>query len=135
MKIKHTFLAVMTAVMLSTQAHAAIEIDEKDFGPTYGTVAADVALVKPFQVAKALAGTLVHVAGLPFTLASGSVESSADVLVRQPWQDLKRCVGCTGTYDNYIKNQNADTTQTRFTVDGPAEIIINSDQNVVVNPY
>ncbi|WP_066801771.1 hypothetical protein [Moraxella oblonga] len=134
MKIKHTLIALLATAIIGTQAHAAVEVDEADFGPTYATVAADVALVKPFQVVKAVTGTAIHLIGLPFSLASGSAESSANLLVRQPWEDLKRCVGCTGAYDDYINSQNMSPNETRFTVDGPAEIIIQGSQNVVVNP-
>lgn len=134
MKIKHTLVALLATAVISTQAHAAVEVNEADFGPTYATAAADIAVVKPFQVVKAVTGTALHLIGLPFSLASGSVESSADVLVRQPWEDLKRCVGCTGAYDDYINSQNMSPNETRFTVDGPAEIIIQGNQNVVVNP-
>lgn len=135
MKIKHTLVALLATAVISTQAHAAIEVDEEHFGPTYATVATDIALVKPFQVVKAVTGTAIHLIGLPFSLATDSVESSADVLVRQPWADLKRCVGCTGAYDDYVNSQNVGAGETRFTVDGPAEIIINGNQNVVVTPY
>lgn len=135
MKIKHTLVALLATAVISTQAHAAVEVDEHDFGPTYATAAADIALVKPFQVVKAVTGTAIHLIGLPFSLATNSVESSANVLVRQPWEDLKRCVGCTGAYDDYVNSQNINSNETRFTVDGPAEIIINSGQDVVVTPY
>lgn len=135
MKIKHTLFAVMAAMTLSVHAHAAIEIDEKDFGPTYSSAAADILIAKPLQVAGALAGTALHLVGLPFSYASDSVESSAKVLVEQPWQALNRCVGCSTAYDNYIKNQQYPTNEVRFVVDRPSEVIINTDQNVVVNPY
>lgn len=135
MKLKHTLLALMSAIALSTSAHAAIEIDEKDFGPTYSSATMDILIAKPLQVAGALAGTAIHLVGLPFSLASDSVESSARVLVEEPWQALERCVGCSAAYDNYIKYQQNPTNEVRFVVDRPSEVIINTDQDVVVNPY
>ena len=134
MKIKHALIALATTIALSTHAQAAIEIDENDFGPTYSTTAADIVVGKPLQLAAAVAGTALHVVGLPFSIASNSVDSSAEVLVRQPWENMRRCLGCSPAYDNYIKNQHNPQNETRFTVDGPSEIIINTDQAVVIGP-
>lgn len=134
MKIKHTLFALMTAVALNTSANAAIEIDEKDFGPTYSSAALDILIAKPLQVAGAFAGTAIHLVGLPFSYASDSVESSAKVLIEQPWDALNRCVGCSAAYDNYIKNQEYPSNEVRFLVDRPSEVIINTDQDIVVNP-
>lgn len=134
MKIKHTLFALMTAVALNTSANAAIEIDEKDFGPTYSSAALDILIAKPLQVAGAFAGTAIHLVGLPFSYASDSVESSAKVLIEQPWDALNRCVGCSVAYDNYIKNQEYPSNEVRFLVDRPSEVIINTNQDIVVNP-
>lgn len=134
MKIKHTLFALMTAVALNTSANAAIEIDEKDFGPTYSSAALDILIAKPLQVAGAFAGTAIHLVGLPFSYASDSVESSAKVLIEQPWDALNRCVGCSAAYDNYIKNQEYPSNEVRFLVDRPSEVIINTNQDIVVNP-
>lgn len=135
MKPRHTLLAIMSAVALTVNAHAAIEIDEKDFGPTYSSAAMDILIAKPLQVAGAIAGTAIHLVGLPFSMASDSVESSARVLVEEPWQALERCVGCSAAYDNYLRHQQHPNNEVRFVVDRPSEVIINTDQNVVVNPY
>lgn len=134
MKIKHTLFALMTAVALNTSANAAIEIDEKDFGPTYSSAALDILIAKPLQVVGAFAGTAIHLVGLPFSYASDSVESSAKVLIEQPWDALNRCVGCSAAYDNYIKNQEYPSNEVRFLVDRPSEVIINTNQDIVVNP-
>lgn len=134
MKLRHTLFALVSAIALTTSAHAAIEIDEKDFGPTYSSATMDILIAKPLQVAGALAGTAIHLVGLPFSMASDSVESSARVLVEEPWQALNRCVGCTPAYDNYIKSQPHNTNEVRFVVDRPSEVIINTDQAVVINP-
>lgn len=134
MKIKHTLFALMTAVALNTSANAAIEIDEKDFGPTYSSAALDILIAKPLQVAGAFAGTAIHLVGLPFSYVSDSVESSAKVLIEQPWDALNRCVGCSAAYDNHIKNQEYPSNEVRFLVDRPSEVIINTNQDIVVNP-
>lgn len=84
MKIKHTLLALTVATLISTTAHAAIEINEEDFGPTYGTTVLDVTVAKPLQLVGAVAGTALHAVGLPFSMASGSVESSYETLVVKP---------------------------------------------------
>ncbi len=135
MKIKHLLCAFTAVIAIHSTANAAMEIDEKDFGPNYGTMTADLLVGKPAQLAGAIAGTALHVVGLPFSIASNSVDSSYEHLVRQPWDNMRRCVGCTPEYDNYVKRQNANTHEVRFIVDRPSEVIINTDQSVVVNPY
>ena len=107
MKIKHTLLALTAAALISTTAHAAIEINEADFGPTYGTAVLDVTVAKPLQLVGAIAGTALHVVGLPFSVASDSTEISYETLVVKPWSALSRCVGCTEVYDNH---RNAHVT-------------------------
>lgn len=133
MKIK--YLAIALAAGISMQAHSAVEINENDFGPTYGTTTADILVAKPLQLAGAVAGTALHVVGLPFSIASDSVDSSYDVLVRQPWDKLRRGVGHSEAYDTYVKNQGVNSNEVRFVVDRPSEVIINTDQNVQINPY
>lgn len=133
MKIKYLALALFASIGMN--AHSATEINDKDFGPTYGTAAADILVAKPLQVAGAVAGTALHVVGLPFSVASDSVDSSYEVLVRQPWDKLRRGVGYSEAYDAHIKNQYTNPNEVRFVVDRPSEIIINTDQNVQINPY
>lgn len=133
MKINHLALAVVAS--LSIHAYGATEINENHFGPNYGTAAADLIVAKPLQLAGAVAGTALHVVGLPFSAASDSVETSYEVLVRQPWEKLNRGVGYSEEYDTHIKNQYTNPNEVRFVVDRPSEIIINTDQSVQVNPY
>lgn len=135
MKLKQTLLALVAVIGINSVAHAAIEIDEQNFGPTYSSATADLLIAKPLQLMGAVAGTALHVVGLPFSYASDSVESSEKVLVRQPWEALQRCVGCSSAYDNYIKNQQYPNNEVHLIIDRPSEVIINTDQSVVVNPY
>ena len=134
MKIKHTLLALTVAALISTTAHAAIEINEEDFGPTYGSAVLDITVAKPLQLVGAIAGTALHVVGLPFSVASDSTEISYETLVVKPWSALSRCVGCTEVYDNHRNAHKENPNEVRSVVDSPSEIIINTDQNVVVNP-
>lgn len=134
MKIKHTLLALTVATLISTTAHAAIEINEEDFGPTYGSAVLDITVAKPLQLVGAIAGTALHVVGLPFSVASDSTEISYETLVVKPWSALSRCVGCTEVYDNHRNTHKENPNEVRIVVDRPSEIIINTDQNVVVNP-
>lgn len=123
--------ALLSLAVVSTSAHAAIEIDEnQDFGPTYGSTVADATIGKPLQLANAVLGTALHVVTLPFNAYSGSVDESYETLVRKPWEALRRCTGCTPEYDHSIKNE--PQTQYRFVVTQPSEIIINSNDNVVI---
>lgn len=133
MKIKYLAIALLAGI--SVQAHSAVEINENDFGPTYSTATADILVAKPLQLAGAVAGTALHVVGLPFSIASDSVDSSYEVLVQQPWDKLRRGVGYSEAYDTYVKNQGVNPNEVRFVVDRPSEVIINTDQNVQINPY
>ncbi len=134
MRIKHTLFALATTTLISTSAHAAIEIDEEEFGPTYGSAVLDVTVAKPLQLVGAVAGTALHIVGLPFSMASNSVDSSYQALVEEPWNAFSRCVGCSQAYDDYRNAHEVNPNEVRIMVDRPSEIIINTDQDVVVNP-
>lgn len=132
--MKRLMIAATLGLALSAgSAHAAIEIEEgQNFGPTYGSAVADVTIGKPLQLAGAVIGTALHVINLPFASVSGSVDESYDTLVRGPWTALRRCTGCTTSYDAKIKaegNQNV----TRIIIDQPAEIVIHSSDTVNVH--
>lgn len=132
--MKKILLAAALSATLATPAFAAIEIDESQgYGPTYSSAALDITIGKPLQLTGALLGTALHVVGLPFSAVSGSVAESKAVLVDGPWDALRRCTGCTASYDNYVKSQTETQGQVRFTVDGPSEIIINSNDEVIIN--
>lgn len=133
--MKINYLALALVAGLGVHAHGATEINENYFGPNYGTATADLLVAKPLQLAGAVAGTALHVVGLPFSVASDSVDTSYEVLVRQPWDKLRRGVGYSAEYDTYVKNQYTNPNEVRFVVDRPSEIIIHTDQNVQVNPY
>lgn len=133
--MKRFLIASALSMALVSPAFAAIEIDESQgFGPTYGSTVADITVGKPLQVANAVLGTAIHIVGLPFSYVSGSVNQSYETLVEGPWSALQRCTGCSPAYDSYIKSQSNPQGQVRFVVDQPSEIIINSNDTVVVNP-
>lgn len=133
--MKRILLASVLGLVTMTTAHAAIEIDEtRHFGPSYGSTMADVTIGKPLQVVGAVLGTVAHVVNLPFAMASDSVDQSYDTLVRGPWEALQRCSGCTPAHDNYLKSQQNPQGQVRFVVMQPSEIIINTNDTVVVTP-
>lgn len=130
--MKKLIIASLLSVGVMSNVHAAIEIDENEnFGPTYGSTVADLTIGKPLQVIGAVAGTALHIAAIPFSIASNSVTESFDTLVRQPWSALQRCNGCTPAYDNYIKSQD-DSNEVRFVVDRPSEVVIQTENGVVV---
>lgn len=132
--MKKLILASVLALGMASTANAAIEINENEnFGPTYGSTVADLTVGKPLQVIGAVAGTALHIAGIPFSIASNSVGESFDTLVRQPWTALQRCNGCTPAYDNYIKSQQNPTGEVRFVVDGPSEVIIQTENGIIVD--
>ncbi len=117
-------------------ATAAIEIDETDFGPSYDTMVVDTVVGKPLQLVNAVAGTAAYVVSLPFSIIGGNHEQAQQKLVVEPWQAMNRCLGCTVAEDNYYKSQEANKNDNvvRIVVDRPSEVLINTNDNVVVLP-
>ena len=125
-------LSLMAASM--QPALAAIEIDETDFGPSYGTMVADATVGKPLQLVGAVAGTALYLVSLPFSLIGGKTTQAQQKLVVEPWSAMGRCLGCTVAEDSYYKSQVTDDDIVRIVVDQPSEIFINTNDYVVVNP-
>ena len=135
---KYKLLSVMVStglVFASMQpALAAIEIDETDFGPSYETMAVDTIVGKPLQLVAAIAGTAAYIVSLPFSLIGGNADQAQQKLFVEPWDAMGRCLGCTVAEDNYYKSQVIDNNVVRIVVDQPSEIIINTNDYVVVKP-
>lgn len=139
MTLKQKFLSIASAIslcaLMSQPSLAAIEIDEDEFGPSYETMAVDAVVGKPLQVVAAVAGTAAYVVSLPFSALGGNIDQAGETLVVEPWQAaLGRCLGCTVAEDNYYKSQPEDNGLVRIVVDQPSEILINTNDNVVVVP-
>lgn len=135
---KYKLLSVMVStglVFASMQpALAAIEIDETDFGPSYETMTVDTIVGKPLQLVAALAGTAAYIVSLPFSLIGGNADQAQQKLFVEPWDAMGRCLGCTVAEDNYYKSQIINNNVVRIVVDQPSEIIINTNDYVVVKP-
>ena len=135
---KYKLLSIMVStglVFASMQpALAAIEIDETDFGPSYETMAVDTIVGKPLQLVAALAGTAAYIVSLPFSLSGGNADQAQQKLFVEPWDAMGRCLGCTVAEDNYYKSQVINNNVVRIVVDQPSEIIINTNDYVVVKP-
>ena len=135
---KYKLLSVMVStglVFASMQpALVAIEIDETDFGPSYETMAVDTIVGKPLQLVAALAGTAAYIVSLPFSLIGGNADQAQQKLFVEPWDAMGRCLGCTVAEDNYYKSQVINNNVVRIVVDQPSEIIINTNDYVVVRP-
>ena len=135
---KYKLLSVMVStglVFASMQpALAAIEIDETDFGPSYETMAVDTIVGKPLQLVAAIAGTAAYIVSLPFSLIGGNADQAQQKLFVEPWDAMGRCLGCTVAEDNYYKSQVINNNVVRIVVDQPSEIIINTNDYVVVKP-
>lgn len=135
---KYKLLSIMVStglVFASMQtALAAIEIDETDFGPSYETMAVDTIVGKPLQLVAALAGTAAYIVSLPFSLIGGNADQAQQKLFVEPWDAMGRCLGCTVAEDNYYKSQVINNNVVRIVVDQPSEIIINTNDYVVVKP-
>lgn len=125
-------LGLMAASMQPTLA--AIEIDEADFGPSYDTMVVDTVVGKPLQLVSAVAGTAAYIVSLPFSLIGGNADQAQQKLFVEPWDAMGRCLGCTVAEDNYYKSQVVDNNVVRIVVDQPSEILINTNDYVVVTP-
>ena len=135
---KYKLLSVMVSAGLAVASMqptlAAIEIDETDFGPSYETMAVDTIVGKPLQLVAALAGTATYIVSLPFSLIGGNADKAQQKLFVEPWDAMGRCLGCTVAEDNYYKSQVINNNVVRIVVDQPSEIIINTNDYVVVKP-
>ncbi|MBA2056742.1 hypothetical protein [Psychrobacter sp. D2] len=135
---KYKLLTVLISASLAfasmQPALAAIEIDETDFGPSYETMAVDTVVGKPLQLIAAVAGTAAYIVSLPFSLIGGNADQAQQKLFVEPWNAMSRCLGCTVAEDNYYKSQIVDNNVVRIVVDQPSEIIINTNDYVVVRP-
>ena len=131
-----TIAASLSLLAISTQpALAAIEIDETDFGPSYETMVVDTVVGKPLQLVNAVAGTAAYLVSLPFSLIGGNADQAQQKLFVEPWNAMGRCLGCTVAEDNYYKSQATnDNNVVRIVVDQPSEILINTNDYVVVTP-
>jgi hypothetical protein len=125
-------LGLMAASMQPT--FAAIEIDETDFGPSYETMVVDTIVGKPLQLVNAVAGTAAYIVSLPFSLIGGNADQAQQKLFVEPWDAMGRCLGCTVAEDNYYKSQVVDNNIVRIVVDQPSEILINTNDYVIVTP-
>ena len=130
-----TMMASISLIFASMQpALAAIEIDETDFGPSYETMVVDTIVGKPLQLVNAVAGTAAYIVSLPFSLIGGNADQAQQKLFVEPWDAMGRCLGCTVAEDNYYKSQVVDNNVVRIVVDQPSEILINTNDYVVVTP-
>ena len=136
--VKYTLSTILISASLAfasmQPALAAIEIDETDFGPSYETMAVDTVVGKPLQLVAAVAGTAAYIVSLPFSLIGGNADQAQQKLFVEPWNAMSRCLGCTVAEDNYYKSQVVDNNVVRIVVDQPSEIIINTNDYVVVRP-
>ncbi|MGO1250742.1 hypothetical protein [Psychrobacter sp.] len=136
--VKQKFCTVAASLGLMAvcmqPALAAIEIDETDFGPSYDTMVVDTVVGKPLQLVNAVAGTAAYVVSLPFSIIGGNADQAQQKMVIEPWSAMGRCLGCTVAEDNYYKSQAVDDNIVRIVVDQPSEILINTDDYVVVTP-
>lgn len=130
-----TVVASLSLLAASMQpAMAAIEIDETDFGPSYETMVVDTVVGKPLQLVNAVAGTAAYLVSLPFSLIGGNADQAQQKLFVEPWDAMGRCLGCTVAEDNYYKSQATNDNVVRIVVDQPSEILINTNDYVVVTP-
>ncbi len=137
--IKSKLLTVVASVSLAaitiSPASAAIEIDETDFGPSYETMMVDTVVGKPLQLVAAVTGTAAYLVSLPFAVIGGNADQSQQKLFVEPWNAMSRCLGCTVAEDNYYKSQAVEDNNTiRIVVDRPSEILISTNDYVVVSP-
>lgn len=134
-KLLTVVISTSIATMTMSPASAAIEIDETDFGPSYETMVVDTLVGKPMQLVAAVTGTAVYLVSLPFAVIAGNADQSQQKLFVEPWDAMGRCLGCTVAEDNYYKSQAVEDNHTiRIVVDRPSEILISTNDDVVVSP-
>ncbi|MEN2752148.1 hypothetical protein AAIR29_10950 [Psychrobacter sp. FBL11] len=119
-------------IAFTQPASAAIEIDERDFGPSYDTMIVDTVVGKPLQLVTAVTGTAAYLVSLPFSLIGGNADQAQQKLFVEPWNAMGRCLGCTVAEDNFYKSQDANDNIVRIVVDQPSEILIDTNDYVVV---
>ncbi len=78
--------AVAAVCMILTASLARAEQYATDIPPTAEAMAGDVIFVRPLSLAATILGTATFIVALPFTIPSGSVGSSAKVLIGEPAQ-------------------------------------------------
>lgn len=132
-KLLTAILSVSFIIAFTQPASAAIEIDESDFGPSYDTMIVDTVVGKPLQLVTAVAGTAAYLVSLPFSLIGGNADQAQQKLFVEPWDAMARCLGCTVAEDNFYKSQGVNDNVVRIVVDRPSEILINTNDYVIVN--
>lgn len=137
MKTMHKWVMAVTLSAISlSPAMAATEIDESDFGPNYDSMIADTVIGKPLGLVAVAGGAAAWLVSLPFTIFTGDVVQAREKLLDEPFQAMNRCLGCTPAEDAYYKSRqptnDADKNAVRVVVDGPSEVLINTNQHVVV---
>lgn len=130
--LKTLAITITLAIASVSPSYAAIEIDESEFGPTYGSMVADTFAGKPLQALTVVGGAATWLLSLPFTAFTGDIDQATNKLIHEPIEALNRCLGCTPAEDRYYKSQTTPDNHVRLVVDGPSEIFINTNQNVVV---
>lgn len=128
-----TFTMIGSLLLASAPSMAAIEINEEEFGPSYGSIVADTVVGKPLQLGAAIAGSAAYVVSYPFSYFGGNKEQVKRKLVTEPWSAMNRCLGCTVAEDNYYKSQQQDPNGVRLVVGNEYEVIINTDDNIVID--
>lgn len=72
--------------------------------PSMLAMTGDLVLARPLLFATTVAGAVVYVVSLPFSLAGGNAKEAGETLVVEPAQaTFVRCLGCTRT--GYKKNR------------------------------
>lgn len=133
-KLATAIVSMSLIVAMMQPATAAIEIDETNFGPSYETMVVDTVAGKPLQLLNAVAGTIAYVVSLPFSLIGGNADQAQQKLFVEPWDAMARCLGCTVAEDNYYKSLVVNDNVVRIVVDRPSEILINTNDYVIVTP-
>jgi len=78
--------AVAAVCMILTASLVRAEQYATDVQPSAFAMVGDALVVRPLGLASTIVGTAVFIVALPFTLPSGSVGSSAKVLIGEPAQ-------------------------------------------------
>lgn len=95
-KVSRLAVAALGAVLLAPWFAHAQSVEED---PSFMAMGGDLLIARPALLVTTLAGAAVFLVSLPFTAASGSVESTAKTLVGGPAEaTFVRCLGCRNSH-------------------------------------
>lgn len=100
--------------LLAGWAPMAHAVDLDDDRPGEIAMIADIGFARPVLATFTLIGFGAFTAALPFSIAGGNVDESAEKLVRTPARaTFVRCLGCTPAQHDFLHNERETERRNR----------------------